>query len=203
MGEMDRDGSNKSRVVSTCKHCEGKYSQPLCRVKRDKFCSPECGKEYRVSLKTKNKTVCPCCDKEFIARNSQLLNGRKPYCSISCGSKLQTRSKERYEKVSNTRKENGIKPALGDLNPVWKGGRYEEKGGYVRVWVGPNQYKGEHRIVMEVHMGRKLDQDEIVHHKNHVKTDNRLENLEVMTRAQHINHHRTHKRMIEKGLIKV
>lgn len=48
----------------------------------------------------------------------------------------------------------------------------------------------EHRLVAEQMMERPLSHDEIVHHKNGNKKDNRLENLEVMTRAQHMHEHR-------------
>lgn len=73
----------------------------------------------------------------------------------------------------------------GASNPAWKGGRKIDKDGYVLIYspTHPHASKAgcvrEHRLVIEKHLGRILDQKEVVHHKNGVKEDNRIENLEL------------------------
>jgi agmatine/peptidylarginine deiminase len=48
-----------------------------------------------------------------------------------------------------------------------------------------NDYVLEHRVVMENHLSRLLNTNEVVHHINHNKKDNRIENLYIMDKKEH------------------
>lgn len=60
----------------------------------------------------------------------------------------------------------------------------EIKNGYYYYTHKGKHYK-EHRILMELILGRKLRMDEVVHHKDHNKLNNRINNLEVMKLSDH------------------
>lgn len=48
-----------------------------------------------------------------------------------------------------------------------------------------NGFVPQHRLVMECILGRLLEPHEVVHHKNHLRTDNRASNLALMDRSSH------------------
>lgn len=83
----------------------------------------------------------------------------------------------------------------------WHGGRKNNKKGYVLILkkrhslADANGYVLEHRYIMCEHLGRILKADEVIHHINGIKTDNRVENLRVMSNSEHtILHHTGSKR---------
>lgn len=59
---------------------------------------------------------------------------------------------------------------------------------YKTIQVDGNQVR-LHRYLIEQQLGRKLSFNEIVHHKNGDKNDNRIENLELTSRSEHMKKH--------------
>jgi len=82
------------------------------------------------------------------------------------------------------------KSSLGELNNMWRGGKTNRKDGYISVIVAPDDFFSkmtnsgnyilEHRLIMAKHVGRCLLPWEVVHHKNGIRNDNRIENLELL-----------------------
>lgn len=93
----------------------------------------------------------------------------------------------RYVKGHNLRA--GFK---GQANPHWNGGRSRSAHGYITINTGDGRKRYEHYLVAERALGRPLryispghPSNEVVHHINGVKTDNRNANLLICTHRYH------------------
>ncbi len=98
-----------------------------------------------------------------------------------------------YMNTSGLKKGRGWwKGKVGKSAANYKTGRKKNHNGYiVLLEEGTGEYKRfEHRVIMEKHLGRELKKEEVVHHINNIKDDNRIENLMLFeNQKKHIKHH--------------
>lgn len=190
---QDRFIDDSNKVKLSCKQCGRNYWLPKSKADKYKSCSAECSSAFNLSEKESRKKNCSTCGEEFLPRKYQIKLGQGMFCSQKCNTKshdaMNTEESQKKSKDSfrNLLKHGLVKLKKGEQNRNWRGGRLLS-GGYVFIKQG-DSYIAEHRLVMEGIIGRKLRSDEIVHHKNEIKTDNRPENLEIMNRASHAKHH--------------
>jgi hypothetical protein len=138
--------------------------------------------------------ICPVCEQ---GHWTACINNKAvtSYCRLCCNSGSRCQIGKR-----------------GADNPGWKGGKTHSTDGYICVRVYPEDffypmakssanYILEHRLVMAKHLGRCLHEWECVHHKNGIRYDNRLENLELSSNGNHqLMHSKGYKDGYLKGL---
>lgn len=104
---------------------------------------------------------------------------REVWRQIGFNGKGKHLSFETRKKISEARKVKGV------------GHSKHRADGYVSVYYPSHPmatkdgFVMEHHLVMEKHIGRHIEKDEVVHHINGIRDDNRLENLQLMTFKEH------------------
>jgi hypothetical protein len=148
-------------IERTCQTCGKTFTRP--RDQNDPnpnhglYCSRACSNLARRQV---SERVCSVCGAAFTCKPA----AKKQYCSNTCA---------------------GIARS-GEHAYNWNGGKMVNVvSGYIYVLVGTHKYVLEHRFVMEQHLGRPLTDDEEVHHRNHDRTDNRIENLQLLSHEEH------------------
>jgi hypothetical protein len=135
------------------------------------------------------------------AKGNRYSLGRIPWNKgIKVGCTISKKSRERISRrMMGNQFAKGTQHS-GEKSPSWKGGRINHLG-YFRVRCEDHprasahgKYVLEHILVMEAHLGRYLKKEEVVHHVNGIKHDNRIENLQLFeNNSAHIKFHHRHK----------
>jgi hypothetical protein len=114
------------------------------------------------------KTSCASCNKTVFKCKSNSKRYSRAYCSKAC------------KKIN----------VSGPNSPFWSGGRRVKHSGHILVYQPEHpravaRYVPEHRLIVEQDLGRILRKEEFVHHIDCSKTNNRLDNLVVVSNWQH------------------
>lgn len=183
---MVTDQPGGSMVTVNCIVCGKEESVYPARSEKYKTCSKEClGKLNAERYSQKVNTSCCMCGKEMNIKPSHLK--RRKCCSKKCDNR---RRENMYAGEGNPNYGNRQEKAA-----PWKGGRRVSNYGYILLHMPdhpmarPDGYILEHRLVMSEYLGRLLEKDEDIHHIDGNKKNNDPNNLELMTRSEHMRLH--------------
>jgi len=170
-----------------CAVCGKIHFKKKLKAKKNKnnYCSQEC---YHNKMMAQIEDRCSQCGEKYFRTRTK----KYSFCSSKCYN-LDYRIKkpeiyEKHKKLSMERQK------ARRTTPVRKKSRsgtgHITKQGYVKLCLIDHPFakkKGhifQHVIVMSDHLGRALFKGETVHHKNGIRDDNRIENLELWNVAQ-------------------
>lgn len=199
-------------IEVVCDNCGKTF---ICKHKsrlnhKNLFCCKKCEGEYR---KRQNLNMtCPICGKKFHAKPSYIAKAKHELCcSRECMGKYR---KKKYKGESNPNFGN-----RGKDNPLYTGDTRISSYGYVLVkncdhpFANGDGHVFEHRLVAEKYLlepqytttinGKNyLSKDYVVHHINGIRTDNRPENLQIMSKEAHTQYHMQLRKLASQNLVK-
>lgn len=165
----DKSKACYNDLMKNCKTCNQSF---IISKDRNIFCSHSCQAKWAITLANKSKKpkkkmgsllFCIVCNTEYYIPQYRMKSGKSKYCSRQCLAKNHLKN---FISVYGFKKLN--KPLHS----------------YKVITVDGKRIR-EHRYIMEQYLGRKLEKWEHVHHINDDSSDNRIENLEILSNSDH------------------
>lgn len=194
-------------VIKICDNCGIEFEVVHKKRLENKhlFCCRKCESEYRIK-NNPNWVPCVVCGKLTYKKPYEQRKNKQGFCcSSECVGVLR---QELYRGKQNPNYGN-----KGSKNPIWKTDRRISPYGYILIRKEDHPFKNydgfvfEHRLVaeqflltdensIEIDGNHYLSPDYVVHHKDGNKQNNSVDNLEIMTLAEHTRYHRKKKKQL-------
>ena len=174
---------NYTRAQKVCETCDKDFSVPHYRKDKARFCSAACRSSW-IAKTHLNKGSKPWAalnlDGHRHKSGSRFKQGQAPWNKGMSGIHLSPDTQFKPGRKSDRRA------------PIGEVRERKTKGGVVRAFVkvaDPNVWQARAKVVWERHNGQ-LPRGMVIHHKDRNPLNDEPENLQAMTRAEHIEEHR-------------
>lgn len=171
-------------VNLTCEICGGSFSVRNYRAKSARFCSQRCGGAWHARERLSKR------DTSYMLGNKWAAGHGANVGSFKVGARPWNKGR----KVSLSPKTQ-FKPGRAPVIPLLPVGSvsihntHGERRAFLKI-AQPNVWRLRARVVWEATHG-KIPRGRVIHHRDHDKLNDAPENLECLTRAEHVRAHRS------------
>lgn len=156
--------------MGQCLFCENEAGIDK-RKRIRKCCSNSCVTKLSARNRSMKEKKCIACSLIYLPK----FTSKQLFCTKSCKAKFMWK---------NGRCKVPSEISLKNLIPFKNEGKSQLHGNNRYKRIGKKGIK-EHRLIVEQHLGRKLDRSEHIHHINGNPRDNRIENLKIVSASEH------------------